>query len=321
MSLFTSTTEGAEIVEAFAKQVEGKTIVITGPSANGLGAQTAIELAAANPKELIFAGRTMATLEPVIESIRKIGRNISITFVQLDLANLASVRKAAETISSSVDKIDMLINNAGVMAVKEYSKSADGHELQFASNHLGHFLFTNLLAKKLFAAEKGATVVSLTSTRYTLERMRFDDWNFSDGKTYNPWLAYGQSKTANILFIKELARKFESQGVSAYAVHPGFVAEANLSKDIDQDTFAEGFRIANERKSEGEEIDMETKTLKSGCSTILVAALDPSLKDSSGSMLRNCSVYESVKDYATDKDNAARLWSLSETLVGQTFAY
>lgn len=179
MSLFTSTTEGAEIVEAFAKQVEGKTIVITGPSANGLGAQTAIELAAANPKELIFAGRTMATLEPVIESIRKIGRNISITFVQLDLANLASVRKAAETISSSVDKIDMLINNAGVMAVKEYSKSADGHELQFASNHLGHFLFTNLLAKKLFAAEKGATVVSLTSTRYTLERMRFDDWNFS----------------------------------------------------------------------------------------------------------------------------------------------
>ncbi|MCJ1267810.1 hypothetical protein MMC22_007696 [Lobaria immixta] len=300
MSPFTSTTEGAEIVEAFAKQVEGKTIVITGPSANGLGAQTAIELAAANPKELIFAGRTMATLEPVIESVRKIGRNISITFVQLDLASFASVRKAAETISSSVDKIDMLINNAGVMAVKEYHKSADGHELQFASNHLGHFLFTNLLAKKLFAAEKGATV---------------------DGKTYNLWLAYGQSKTANILFIKELARKFESQGVSAYAVHPGFVAEANLSKDIDQDTFAEGFRIANERKSEGEEIDMETKTLKSGCSTILVAALDPSLKDSSGSMLRNCSVYESVKDYATDKDNAARLWSLSETLVGQTFAY
>ena len=155
------------------------TVVITGPSAGGLGAQTAIELAAANPKELIFAGRTKAKVEPVIETIRKINPNISTTFVQLDLANLASVRKAAETIKSSVVNIDILINNAGIMAVKEYSKSADGYELQFASNHLGHFLLTNLLAEKLFATEKGARVVSLTSEGYTLECFRIDDWNFS----------------------------------------------------------------------------------------------------------------------------------------------
>lgn len=118
-------------------------------------------------------------MEPVIETIRKINPKISTTFVQLDLTNLASVRKAAETIKSSVVNIDILINNAGIMAVKEYSKSADGYELQFASNHLGHFLLTNLLAEKLFATENGARVVSLTSEGYTVECFRFDDWNFS----------------------------------------------------------------------------------------------------------------------------------------------
>lgn len=128
------------------------TFVITGPSAGGLGAQTAIELAAANLKEIVLAGRTRAKVPPVVEAIQRVNPKIRTVFVELDLADLSSVRRAAETIKGNVAVIDVLFDNARVMAAKDYNESADGYELQFASNHLRHFLLANWLAEKLFAA-------------------------------------------------------------------------------------------------------------------------------------------------------------------------
>lgn len=115
----------------------------------------------------------------MLDEIKKINPGISARFIRLDLANLASVRETAGMINASVPHIDVLINNAGIMAVKEYTKTVDGLESQFVTNHLGHFLLTNLLMGKIFAAGEGARIVNLASMGYELSEFRFEDWNFS----------------------------------------------------------------------------------------------------------------------------------------------
>lgn len=199
MAPFGRDTTGEEVAKTFARGVEGKVsefanlqlicnntetktlnlVVITGPSAGGIGAETAISLASANPKQLILLGRTEAKISPVLDEIKKINPAISAKFIKLDLGNLSSVRKAASTINERVSHIDVLINNAGIMAVKQYTKTVDGFESQLATNHLGHFLLTNLLMGKLLAAGEGAKIVNLSSMGYELSEFRFDDWNFS----------------------------------------------------------------------------------------------------------------------------------------------
>lgn len=115
----------------------------------------------------------------MIEEIRKINPDLKLIFVELDLSKLSSVRNAAQTISLNVETVDILINNAGIMATEPFTKSADGYELQFASNYIGHFLFTNLLMERIFAGGKGARIVNLTSEGHKIGGVNFDDWNFS----------------------------------------------------------------------------------------------------------------------------------------------
>jgi len=219
--------------------------VITGPSTGGIGAETAKCLAKANAKVIILAGRNEAKISPVIQEIGKINPNVHTKFVKLDLGDLSSVRKAATEINARVEKIDILINNAGIMAVRKYVATPDGIESQFGTNHVGHFLLTNLLMSKIMAAGKGARIVNLSSLGYELGGVRFDDYNFEvshipkantsvekalsmsyscplqDGKAYNPWPAYAQSKTANILFTVALAERLKNKGAQTFAVHPG----------------------------------------------------------------------------------------------------
>lgn len=226
-------------------------VVITGPSAGTIGGATATALAAANPKELLLLGRTESKIAPVLAAIKTINPAVSARFVELDLGSLASVRDAARVVNESVARVDVLINNAGIMAVREYAKTEDGVESQFATNYLGHFLLTKLLVEKIAAAGEGARVVNLASLAYELEEFRFGDWNFEvcvrgqggvflphpdlgwvvgwnaadvrikDGKTYNPWSAYGQSKTAIILFTHGLARRLGGRGIYSFSVQPG----------------------------------------------------------------------------------------------------
>jgi NAD(P)-dependent dehydrogenase (short-subunit alcohol dehydrogenase family) len=153
------------------------TVLITGPSQSGLGAQTALSLAPGKPDQLILAGRTLSKIAPVIAEIQIISPSIKVTFVELDLSDLSSVRKAALLISEKIEKLDILINNAGIMAVKEYGESKEGIEMQFAANHIGHFLLTNLLMEKIFAAEE-ARIVNVSSGGYVCSGVRFEDWNF-----------------------------------------------------------------------------------------------------------------------------------------------
>jgi NAD(P)-dependent dehydrogenase (short-subunit alcohol dehydrogenase family) len=191
-------------------------VLITGPTPSTLGAATALALATGNPAHLLLAGRALSKLQPLLDTLNA---TVKATFIPLDLSSLDSVRHAASEVSTLLGpgELDILINNAGIMARPNYSTTVDGIESQFGVNHIGHFLFTNLLLSSGTLSRTGGRVVNLTSNAAEIGPVRFEDWNFGDGKEYHPWKAYGQSKSANILFAKGLA----SRGVKAFSVHPG----------------------------------------------------------------------------------------------------
>ncbi|KAH9204291.1 hypothetical protein DL95DRAFT_529323 [Leptodontidium sp. 2 PMI_412] len=295
-------------------------IKIRPASVKSIGAEIAISLAHGSPSAILLLGRTESKIAPVIEQIKALNPPITVLFIHLDLADQASVRKTAEAVSAKVEKIDYLINSAGVMAIPTFETTKEGIELQFGSNHVGHFLLTNLLLPKVEAAGKGARIVNVSSSGFELAGVRFDDYNFEEGKAYSPWLAYGQSKTANVLFSKALAQKLKNRGIQSYPLQPGLVMESNLSNHVTPEMFASALEIGNKDRGEKELVMPQAKTLQEGCSTALVAALDPSIEGQSGGFLEDCVVRPIEQKYATAQENIEKLWTLSEKLVGQKFS-
>ncbi|OKP10389.1 hypothetical protein PENSUB_4178 [Penicillium subrubescens] len=277
MTAFNFSTTGSEVVAALADRVTGKTfaekplVVITGASHGGLGAHTALCLAAANPAEIILLGRSEEKVSPVMKEISSISPSTIVRFIKIDLLSCASVRAAAAEINASVSKIDVLVNNAGIMGVK-FSLTPENVESQLGANHIGHFLLTNLLVPKLEASGGGARIVNVASAMYQLSPVMFDNYNFSDGKTYNAWEAYGQSKTANILFAVALAEKLEKKGIKSYSLHPGVIHTKGLS-EVDQEAWPIVGALFESKKLEMP----KEKTIGQGCATTLAAALDPAL--------------------------------------------
>jgi NAD(P)-dependent dehydrogenase (short-subunit alcohol dehydrogenase family) len=143
-----------------------------------IGAETAISLAHESPAQIILAGRNESKITPVIEQIKTLNPKIKVTFLQIDLADQGSIRKAAAEINASVEKLNYLINCAGVMAVPTLETTKDGIEMQFGLNHIGHFLFTNLIIRKIIAAGNGARIINITSTGFEHGGVRYEDWNF-----------------------------------------------------------------------------------------------------------------------------------------------
>ncbi|KAI1378459.1 putative short-chain dehydrogenase [Hypoxylon crocopeplum] len=322
MPEFNVDTTVNEVVKALGTHALGKTFVITGPSAGGIGATAAISLASANPTRLILAGRSQSKAQPVIGDIAKISNGaIVTTFVELDLTNLSSVREAAAKIRQAApDGIDGLFNNAGIMAPREYKKSVDGVELQFAANHLGHFLLTNLLLPDI--AKVNGIVSNATSRAWTLVDPDYDDVNFQDGEKYHGWIAYSRSKTANITFSIALAKRVEELGITVFAVDPGMALDSNLTKNsgIDNDWFGEGFRIATERAN-GKAPEQPIINLQQAAATAVLTFLDPALKKSTGSYLEECQIRDGkLPEYVKSSENAEKLWEVSEQLVGEKFS-
>ncbi|KAI4861348.1 putative short-chain dehydrogenase [Hypoxylon rubiginosum] len=318
MAPFNGNTTGKEVVAAFASTVRGKTVLITGSSKGSLGAETVKELASGLAKRLILVGRNETKVVPVANEIRELNPEVKVDFVQADLASNESVRRAAAKINSlaGLDHIDIVINAAGNMAVRTYQTSADGNELQFAANYLGHFLLTNLILDKILAAP-ASTVVNLTSMGYEMGEVNYDDPNFDGGKTYDPWVAYAQAKTANILHAAGLRYKFGDKGLAAFAVHPGYVPDSGLqaNNEVDTDMMIEGYKLAVARNGGKDLPPQAPRTLQEGCATILVAALDSSLRDKSPALLLECNIYPGVKHYAINADDAEKLWALGERLT------
>jgi NAD(P)-dependent dehydrogenase (short-subunit alcohol dehydrogenase family) len=170
---------------------------------------------------LILLARSQAKVDPVIAEIKEIDLNVKADFVSISLDDLDSVRAAADAINGKVSKIDILINNAGVMAIDKFTTNKAGIEMQFATNHVGHFFLTKLLWPKIEAAGPGSRIVNLSSIGHKIAPCRFEDYNFKNGQEYNKWSGYGQAKSANILFSLGLARRLKDKSMQSYGVHPG----------------------------------------------------------------------------------------------------
>ncbi|KAI1761281.1 retinol dehydrogenase 13 [Hypoxylon sp. FL1150] len=319
MSPFGYSTTSEELTAAFADKIKGRTFLVTGTSAGGLGANATIMLARESPAHIILVSRTKVKVDPVLKEIATVNPSVKTTFVTCELSDFDSVRGAAKQINEdpSIPKIDVVINNAGVMALKEYKLDKQGNEMALSSNHLGHFLLTNLIMPKILAAGPGARIVNVTSTGHGLGPFRFDDYNFSGGAKYNGWDAYGQSKSANILFTVELSRRLASRGVKSYAPHPGIIWGTGLGTHLDENDYAKMNDVAIRNTGRGFEME-PTKTPSQGTAPLLAAALDPNFDDKSGSYVRDCQVIP-AREYALDPENARKLWELSESLVGQKF--
>ena len=310
---FESTTD--DVLDGLS--LAGKTILVTGATA-GLGVETSRALAAAGAR-VVMLGRDQEALAKEASELGALGLSGELETQTVDLASLDSIRASAATCLQAYPSIDVLINNAGVMACP-LLRTADGFEMQFGTNHLGHFLFTCLLVPALLAAAP-ARVVNLSSTGHKLSNVNLEDPNYQN-RDYDKWVAYGESKSANILFSVGLDQRLKDRGVRSLAVHPGVIM-TKLSRHLTQED------IENLMKSAPEGETMEWKTVEQGAATSVWAATAPELADKGALYLENCQLAVpaepgkggGVEDYALDPAAADALWSLSEQLVGQEFSF
>jgi NAD(P)-dependent dehydrogenase (short-subunit alcohol dehydrogenase family) len=315
---FSRETTSEAAASFFADEIKGKTVLVTGASWEGLGAEAARVIVKNGAALVILAGRRQESLDETTQKIKAESPNANLRSLILDLSSLESVRQAAQEVNQYPETIDVLINNAAVMA-SPYSTTKDGFELQFGTNHLGHFLFTGLIFSRIMAS-KEPRIVNVSSFGHHFCPILYDDPGFSEGAVYDKWNAYGQAKTANILFSRELANRYGDKGLASFSLHPGVIITP-LAKHIN---------VEDEFKSErvdyyGNKVPMPAdltvfKTIQQGTSTHIVAAFDPSIKTQNGSYLQDARIdNDSVRDWAKDDQNASRLWELSEKLVAYTF--
>lgn len=290
--------------------LSGKTIIVTGAN-SGIGLCAAEELAVRGA-EVILACRSQEKGRAALARIRARHAGAQVALEPLDLSSLASVRAFAESVREKHPRLDVLVNNAGVMALP-FSKTADGFEMQVGTNHLGHFALTALLWPSLVAAE-GARVVTVASVAHHFGKVRLDDLCWEKG--YSRWPAYAQSKLCNLLFAKELARRVEraSLGVTSVACHPGY-ASTNLQA-----------KSAQIRGSSLEEtlMNVGNTTLAQsaawGSMPTLYAATHEVTAGAyigpSGPLgLVGVPAVARTSGRANDPETAARLWALSEELT------
>ncbi|KAJ5542472.1 hypothetical protein N7535_004893 [Penicillium sp. DV-2018c] len=321
---YNTNTTTTELVTDYASLVKGKVILSTGVTPGSLGGAFVQSIAKANPACLILAGRNLGKLDHCVADIKAENPSLKVITVQVDLGSLASVRNAGEHINANAEipVIDVLVNNAGIMAV-DYALT-DGVESQFATNHLGPFLFTNLVMGKVLKSGS-PRIVMVSSDGHRLSPIRFDDYNFDGGKTYNKWVAYGQSKTANMLMALSLSSKLGTKsGLLAFSLHPG-VINTNLGSHLDFDVDMSLQSIDRQLGNREGWSTFNYKPLERGAATHVYAAFGPALKDQNGAYLIDSHVadplVDTVKPWAISILEAERLWKLSELLVGQEFVY
>ena len=305
----TTADEAAQDVD-----LHGKTALVTGGS-SGLGRETARVLASRGA-HVVLTARDVPKGDAVAADIRESTGNRQVEVEALELGSLKDIRAFAERFLARHPALHLLVNNAGVMACPA-AKTSDGFELQFGSNHLGHFLMACLLAPAL---RRGAPsrVVSVSSRGHHISPVVFDDIQF-ERRPYDKWLSYGQSKTANVLFAVGLERRLGTRGVHANALHPGAIL-TELGRHLQP----EDYQFLQSRNR-----GMQFKTVEAGAATSVFAATAPELEGRGGLYLEDCHVaavndaadaLDGVKSYALDVANADRLWDVSEKLVGERFA-
>ncbi len=303
----------------------GRRVVVTGAS-SGLGEESARALSAAGATVTMLA-RNPEKNEAAAARVRDAVPDAQLELGTVDLADLSSIRSFADGYLADHDAIDVLINNAGVM-VCPFGRTADGFEMQFGTNHLGHFLLTALLMPAIRAGD-APRVVNLSSGGHSISDVDLDDPNY-ESTDYDAWSAYGRSKTANALFTKELARRSDGE-LLTFAVHPGVVM-TELGRHMDDELMAQMMermrqRSAADDESESQGGGVHIKPVDQGAATQIWAAVAPELADHNGAYLGDCQLgvsggnasHNGYEPYLDDAETAGRLWTLSEELVGQTF--
>lgn len=293
----------------------GKTAIVTGAS-SGLGVETARALATAGARVLVPV-RNRAKGDAVSADLRAATGSELVEVHDMDLSDPSSVRSFAESFVAEGSPLHILINNAGIMACP-LSRTPQGWESQFATNHFGHFLLTTLLVPALLRGAP-SRVVNLSSIAHRICGMDFDDPHF-ETRAYDKWQAYGQAKTADVLFSVAFNARYADRGITANAVHPGGIM-TGLQKDLTREEMeALGWFGEDGNPVEG------FKTPAGGASTATWAATTPLLEGEGGLYLEDCNVaapavpelpYHGIHRHAIDPEAAERLWNLSEEMLAQ----
>lgn len=323
-SVFGATSTTEEVLSGV--NLQGKRILITGVSA-GIGVETARSLAA-HGAQVVGAVRDISKAEGATEQVRKDAKANGGSFglVELDLASLKSVRACADGLLAKGEPFDVVIANAGVMATP-FGHTVDGFETQFGTNHLGHFVFVNRIASLIRA---GGRLINLASSGHRYANVSLDDPNF-ERTPYEPFIAYGRSKTANILFAVAFDRRHRERGVRAAAVHPGGI-QTELARHMDSSTLQALIERINQQLAADGHEPFQWKTTSQGAATSVWAGVVASADEIGGQYCENCHVSrivaddvnitpvsEGVRGYALDPANAEALWKKSEELVGESF--
>jgi NAD(P)-dependent dehydrogenase (short-subunit alcohol dehydrogenase family) len=306
--------------------LRGKRILVTGVSA-GLGVETARSLAA-HGAHIVGAARDLTKAQTATAEVRnQAGVNGgSLELVELDLANLKSVRAAADALLNQGKFFDVIIANAGVMATP-FGHTADGFETQFGTNHLGHFVFVNRLAPLL---RSGGRLINLSSSGHRFSNVDLEDPNF-ERTPYEPFVAYGRSKTANILFAVAFDQRHRSRGIRAAAVHPGGI-QTELGRYMDAATLQAMIDRINQQVAAQGGAPFQWKSIPQGAATSVWAGVVARAEEVGAHYCENCHVSqiapvdvpitvmsEGVRAYALDPKNAEALWKKSEEMVGESF--
>jgi len=304
--------------------LSGKRILVTGVSA-GLGVETARALAA-HGAQVVGAARDLDKAAVATEQVRaQAARGGGLELVRLDLASLASVRACADALLADGRPFDVVIANAGVMACPK-GVTKDGFETQFGTNHLGHFVLVNRIAP-LF--KSGSRLVNLSSAGHRFSDADLEDPNF-EHTPYEEFVAYGRSKTANILFAVEFDRRHGDQGVRATAVHPGGI-QTELGRHMTPDVIQRMIEQINANNSVSGQPAFEWKTIPQGAATSVWAGVVAPADAVGGRYCEDCHVAEvvegggvlsirgGVQGYALDPDRAKALWAKSEEMVDERF--
>ena len=295
--------------------LNGKVAIVTG-GYSGIGLETTRALAAKGVKVII----PVRSKQKASENLASVDGEVHT--VLMDLGDLKSIHDFAETVSKEIDQLDLLINNAGIMACPE-TRVGPGWEAQFGINHMGHFVLTNALMP-LIQKTPGVRVISLTSTAHKISDIRWEDIHYKT-EAYNKWQAYGQSKTANALFSNALSRRLKESGGLAFSVHPGGIFTP-LQRHLPQEEMVALGWI----DEDGNPTALAKEGFKSpeqGCSTTLWAATSPLLNDKPGVYCEDCNIaapadlespmarYFGVNAHACEDESAEKLWKISEAFL------
>jgi NAD(P)-dependent dehydrogenase (short-subunit alcohol dehydrogenase family) len=306
--------------------LRGKRILVTGVSA-GLGVETARALAA-HGAEVVGAARDLNKAETATVQVRKdaAANGGSFELVELDLADLKSVRACADGLLEKGEPFDVVIANAGVMATP-FGHTADGFETQFGTNHLGHFVLVNRIASLIRPAGR---LINLSSSGHRYSNVDLEDPNF-ERTPYEPFVAYGRSKTANILFAVAFDKRHRDRGVRAAAVHPGGI-QTELARYMEPGQMQKILDQMNQQLAAEGKAPFQFKTIPQGAATSVWAAVVAPADEIGGRYCENChvgkivadnvtisAISEGVRGYALDPKNAEALWKKSEELVGERF--